>query len=486
MKVAFVYPKMGGIFPRMPINLSIFPPLGIMYLAAVCRENGIDVGLIDLTFDRHWAAYEKRIAEQRPDVVGFTALSPFYDDVLKAVAITKKVLPDAKIIIGGPHATAMPMEVIKDDFIDVVVVGESEQNIVPLLNALQNRGELKDVKGIVFKRDGQIIRTERPEPADIDSIPLPARELLPTIKKYFRQIPLFPFVPPVGMIIASRGCPFDCTFCQPMLREIFGKKVRFRNPQSVLREIDELVEKYKIKTILFADDNMTVNKRWLYEICDGIEARNYNLIISVQGKADTLTPEIAERLKRINCRYISFGVESGCQRILDNIMNKQITVAQVESAFDICRQNNILTCAALMIGSPGDNKESILDTVKLLERIRPNFIDLHYTAPTPGSKMYDMVKFDKSHKDRWSAGAIKLEGITADELTDLFHQIQLRYREVKKRPPLNYLWDYFCGTMKFSYNFFSLAAQYAYFCLDNSVLVYKLLGKWVFTLKGEH
>jgi radical SAM superfamily enzyme YgiQ (UPF0313 family) len=486
MKTAFVYPKMGGIFPRMPINLSISPPLGIIYLATVCKENGIDVKLIDLTFDNSWAAYERRITKQKPDIVGFTALSPFYDDVLKAVAITKKIVPHAKIIIGGPHATALPLEVIKDDFVDIVVVGEAEKTIVSLLNTLQNQGELKKVKGIVFKQDGQIIQTEREGPVDLNSLPLLAREMLPTIKKYFRQIPLFPNVPPVGMIIASRGCPFNCTFCQPMLREIFGKKVRFRSPQNVLQEIDELVKRYKVRTVLFADDNMTTNKKWLFEICDGIEKRNYNLIIAVQGKADTLTPEIAERLKRINCRYMSFGVESGCQRILDNVMDKQLTIAQIERAFKICEQNNILTCASLMIGTPGDNKESILDTVKLLERIRPNFIDLHYTAPTPGSKMYDTVEFDKSHKDRWSAGAIKLEGITADELNDLFHQIQLRYREVKKRPPLNYLWDYFCGTMKFSYNFFSLAAQYAYFCLDNSVLVYKLLGKWVFTLKGEH
>jgi radical SAM superfamily enzyme YgiQ (UPF0313 family) len=486
MNVAFVYPKMGGIFPRMPVNLSIYPPLGIIYLATVCKKSGVDVKLIDLTFDRNWAAYERRIMEQKPDIVGFTALSPFYDDVLKAVAITKKIVPNAKIIIGGPHATAQPLEVIKNDFVDVVVVGEAEKNVVPLLNALQNHGELKQIKGIVFKQDGRIIQTEREEHVDLSTLPLPDRQLLPTIKKYFRQIPLFPNVPPVGIIIASRGCPFNCTFCQPMLREIFGNKVRFRSPQSILQEIDELVQKYKVKTVLFTDDNMTINKRWLFEICDGIEKRNYNLIIGVQGKADTLTPEMAERLKRINCRTMSFGVESGNQRILDTVMDKHLTIAQIENAFKICEQNNILTNASLMMGTPGDNKESILDTVRLLERIRPNSIDLHYTTPTPGSKMFNTVEFDKSHEDRWSAGAIKLEGITPDELTDLFHQIQLRYRQVKKRPPLGFLWDYFCGTMKFSYNFFSLSAQYAYFCLDNSVLVYKLLGKWVFSLKGGH
>jgi anaerobic magnesium-protoporphyrin IX monomethyl ester cyclase len=486
MKVAFVYPKKGGIFPRMPVNLSITPPLGIMYLASVCRENKIDVNLIDLTFDRSWTAYEKRITEQKPDVVGFTALSPFYDDVLTAVSITKKVVPNAKIIIGGPHATAQPLEVIKNDFVDIVVVGEAEQTIVPLLNALENQSDLKEVKGIVFKKDGQIIQTEKPEYVNLETLPFPAREMLPTAKKYFRQIPLFPSIPPVGFIIASRGCPFNCSFCQPMLREIFGNKVRFRSPQSVLRELDELVEKYHIKSLYFIDDNMTVNKKWLYEICDGIEKRNYGLIIGVQGKADTLTPEMAERLKRINCRYMSFGVESGNQRILDEIMGKHLTIAQIENAFKICEQNNILTCASLMIGSPGDTKETIMDTVKLLERIRPNFIDLHYTAPTPGSKMFNEVEFDDAHDDRWSAGAIKLDGITPEELNDLFFAIQLRYRQVKKRPPFNFMWDYFWGTMRYGYNFLSLSAQYAYFCLDNSVLVYKLLGKWVFSLKGKH
>jgi radical SAM superfamily enzyme YgiQ (UPF0313 family) len=486
MKVAFVYPKKGGIFPRMPVNLSITPPLGIMYLASVCRENKIDVSLIDLTFDRSWSAYEKRITEQKPDVVGFTALSPFYDDVLTAVTITRKILPNAKIIIGGPHATAQPLEVIKNDMIDIVVVGEAEQIIVPLLNALQNKTDLKEVKGIVFKRDGQVIQTEKPEYVNLENLPFPAREMLPTVKKYFRQIPLFPSIPPVGFIIASRGCPFNCSFCQPMLREIFGNKVRFRSPQSVLKELDELVEKYHIKSLYFIDDNMTVNKKWLYEICDGIEKRNYGLIIGMQGKADTLTPEIAERLKRINCRYMSFGVESGCQRILDEIMGKHLTIAQIENAFKLCEQNDILTCASLMIGSPGDTKETIMDTVKLLERIRPNFIDLHYTAPTPGSRMFNEVEFDEAHDDRWSAGSIKLDSITPEELNDLFFAIQLRYRQVKKRPPFNFMWDYFWGTMRYGYNFLSLAAQYAYFCLDNSVLVYRLLGKWVFSLKGKH
>jgi radical SAM superfamily enzyme YgiQ (UPF0313 family) len=486
MKVAFVYPKLGGLFPRMPVNLSITPPLGIMYLASICREKGIDVNLIDLTFNRRWAAYEKQIAEQKPDVVGFTALSPFYDDVLQAVTITKKVVPNAKIIIGGPHATAVPLEVIKNDNVDIVAVGEADQTIVPLLNALQNKTDLKEVKGIVFKDNGQIIQTERPEYADLDTLPFPAREMLPTMNKYWRQIPLFPNIPPVGFVIGSRGCPFNCSFCQPMLREIFGNKVRFRSPQSVLQEIDEMVQKYHIKTLYFVDDNMTVNKKWLYEICDGLEKRNYNLVIGVQGKADTLTPEMAQRLKRINCRYMSFGVESGCQRILDNIMGKHLTIAQIENAFKICEENNITTCASLMIGSPGDTKESILDTVRLLERIRPNFIDLHYTAPTPGSKMFNTVEFDDSHDDRWSAGSIKLNDITPEELTELFFAIQLRYRQVKKRPPLNYMWDYFLGTMRYGYNFLSLGAQYAYFCLDNSVLVYKLLGRWVFTLKGKH
>jgi len=247
-----------------------------------------------------------------------------------------------------------------------------------------------------------------------------------------------------------------------------------------------LVKKYKVKTVLFIDDNMTVNKKWLFEIIDGIEKRNYNLIIGVQGKADTLTPEIAERLKKINCRTMSFGVESGNQHILDAVMDKHLTIAQIENAFKICEENNILSTASLMIGTPGDNKETILDTVKLLERIRPNSIDLHYTSPTPGSRMYEMAEVDKSHEDRWRAGAIKLEGVTPEELSDLFNLIQLRYREVKKRPPLNFMWDYFCGTMRYGYNFLSLAAQYAYFCLDNSVLVYKLLGKWVFSLKGKH
>jgi radical SAM superfamily enzyme YgiQ (UPF0313 family) len=486
MKVAFVYPKMGGIFPRMPVNLSITPPLGIMYLAAVCRQNGIDVNLIDLTFERKWSAYETLIKEEKPDVVGFTALSPFYEDVLKAVGVTKKAFPNAKIIIGGPHATAVPLEVVKDDNVDVVAVGEADLTVVPLLNALQNKGRLNDVKGIVFKQDGQIIRTERQEYADLDKLPFPAREMLPTMNKYWRQIPLFPNIPPVGFLIGSRGCPFNCSFCQPMLREIFGNRVRFRSSESVLKEIDELVQKYHIRTLYFVDDNMTVNRKWLYEICDGLEKRNYNLIIGVQGKADTLTPDIAQRLKRINCRYMSFGVESGCQRILDKIMGKHLTIAQIENAFKICKENNITTCASLMIGSPGDNKESILDTVRLLERIRPNFIDLHYTAPTPGSRMFETVEFDESHDDRWSAGAIKLDGLTPEELDDLFYQIQLRYRQVKERPPLKYMWDYFWGTMRYGYNFLSLMAQYAYFCLDNSVLVYKLLGKWVFSLKGKH
>jgi anaerobic magnesium-protoporphyrin IX monomethyl ester cyclase len=486
MKVAFVYPKQGGIFPRMPINLSICPPLGIMYLASVCEKNGINANLIDLTFDRGWDAYEKRMIDQKPDIVGITALSPFYDDVCKAAKITKKIVPNAKIIIGGPHATALPMEVIKDDFVDVVAVGEGEKIIVPLLNALQNQGDLSKVKNIIFKKDGQIIQTERETPVDIDSVPFPARQILPTLPKYLRQIPLFPYIPPVGIILASRGCPFNCSFCQPMLREIFGDKVRFRNPQSVLEEIDELVIKYKIKTLLFADDNLTINKKWLYEICDGLEKRNYNLILGVQGKANTLTPEMAERLKKINCRTMSFGVESGNQRMLDEIMDKHLTIAQIENAFKICEQYKLLTYASLMIGTPGDTRESILDTVKLLERIRPNFIDLHYTAPTPGSKMYHMVDFDKSHEDRWSAGAIKLDDLTPEELTDLFFDIQLRYRQIKKRPPFNFIWDYFWGTMRYGYNFFSLAAQYAYFCLDNSVLVYKLLGRWVFTLKGKH
>ncbi len=195
MKVVLVYPKLGGQINRAFrfFTGSYDPPLGILYLAGFLRNKGIKINLIDLSFTTTWDEYRNDLLQIKPNIVGISSMSPFADQAYLAASIAKECFPDCNVVFGGPHATANSIEIINNDDVDFVVIGEGEITLLELIEKIKGDHNFSQVNGIVYKENRKVIQTPpREYIKDLDEIPFPDRNLMPTWNKYLKQIPFFP------------------------------------------------------------------------------------------------------------------------------------------------------------------------------------------------------------------------------------------------------------------------------------------------------
>lgn len=252
--------------------LNIIQPLGIVYIAAILEKIGVEVKIIDCAVGISFDNLYKKILEENPGIVGITSTTPAFIKAKKAASFVRQRFPKAKIIIGGAHVTAMPEEAMQTGLFDIGVIGEGELTIEYLFKNYKNRGfeRLNEIRGIIYKDETGIHRNEDQSfIQDLDSIPMPARHLLPH-PRFYRPTPASCRKVPYAVIMTSRGCPTQCTFCD---RKIFGERIRMRGVQNIFQEIEELINRYGVKEIRFFDDTFTVNTNRVYKICDEFERR---------------------------------------------------------------------------------------------------------------------------------------------------------------------------------------------------------------------
>jgi radical SAM superfamily enzyme YgiQ (UPF0313 family) len=399
------------------------PPLGIAYLAAVLKENGYNnIQFIDNNTIQDDKEIERLIRKSQPDMVGITIMTMQLHEAEKIAGIIKKIEKSITIIAGGPHPTIMPEETLENKNIDIAVIGEGEYTFPELVKSLENKKPIGNINGICYKLDGKLKRTKPREPIlNIDELPHPARDLLP-MEYYLSNIPQYPLIMPVTHICAIRGCPFNCSFCQPTVRKLFGNKVRYRSPENVVDEMEYVAAKYKLGSINIDGDTLTANKKWIISLCDNIKERKLDIPWYIGTRVNTVTKEILQKMKDSGCYFIQFGVESGSQRILDEIMQKGITLKQTKDCFKWCHKVGILTNANIMIGSPTETRHDIFLTYKLLKELEPEYISAYITNPLPGTYLYDIAKSKKllktediSQLERHGKGTMKRE-LDDDEL----------------------------------------------------------------------
>jgi radical SAM superfamily enzyme YgiQ (UPF0313 family) len=443
MKVALVYPKLGGQINKAFRFLtgSYDPPLGILYLAGVLKEKKIDVNLIDLSFSTNWNEYRNDLLRIGPEIVGISSMSPFSDQACLAASIAKECLPACKVIMGGPHPTASPVETLSNGNIDFVVIGEGEHTLIELIETIDGDQNFSKVNGLMYRESGTIRQTpSRKFIHNLDEIPFPARDPLPTWPKYLEQIPFFPYIHPYTTMMGGRGCPFNCSFCQPMLEKMFGRGIRLRSPRNLADEVELLIDQYKVRSIFFFDDTFTANIQWAKNVCDEFIQRKIDLVWGINSRVNTFSHDLALRLREAGCIYVAFGVESGSPRVLKEVLNKGINLGQIRSAFEICRKTGLLSMASLMIGSPGETREEILDTISLVKELKPDIIDAHFTTPTPGSSMHELVKDTQltNKQNRYRAGGLKHNSLNEDELKTLYEALHNEWAKSIKRK--RYYW----------------------------------------------
>ena len=276
-------------------------------------------------------------------------------------------------------------------------MGEGEETIVELTDYLnKNNQNIDDIKGIVYRdsNNGKLKTTEkRPLIKDLDSIPFPARHLVPFTDYGATQ-------DQTGGIITSRGCVYNCNYCSSSL--IMGKKFRSRSPNNVVDEIEELIDKYHINDIGFMDDTFMLNKSRASEIADEIKARDLDISFVASSRVDRVDKDLLENLKSSGLKTIYYGVESGSQRILD-LMKKGITIKNVEDAVKVAKDVNLDVLTSFILGYPGETEADMNKTIDFSTKLDSDYCQYSILTPFPGTPIYDdLIKKDLIDNDEWN------------------------------------------------------------------------------------
>lgn len=364
-------------------------PLGICYLASVLIQAGYEVSLTDADAEKlKIIDISKKLEKENPDIIGLTCTTPMVSSVKKTAETLKNAFSEAKIIVGGPHVTAVPEDLLKEKYIDVAVIGEGEHTLVELVKLIEENKSLRNCKGIAFKEDGKIIRTEsRPLICDIDALPIPARHLLPYEKYKHSDLIERKTKKNYANIMSSRGCPYKCIFCGS--RTTFGGVVRFRNPKLVVDEIEECYNKLNVGIFGFSDDTLTVKKEHITEICNEILKRKLDISWIAQARVNTVDKEMLQLMKKAGCSAVHYGYESGSQTILDNI-KKGITLQQSIDATKITKEVGLKIHGYFMIGNPGETIETAKQTINFAKKLDPDTAQFTIATPFPGTEFYQM------------------------------------------------------------------------------------------------
>ncbi|HVN67890.1 MAG TPA: radical SAM protein, partial [Candidatus Sulfotelmatobacter sp.] len=367
------------------------PPLGLAWLAAVCRKNGFEPLIVDGPA-LHLTAQQTadKVLSYKPDYVGLTAANISIERAGQIAEFIKNAASDKiKIIIGGPHLTSVPERTMQlFPHFDIGVIGEGEVTIVELLQALAGGRGPEQVKGLIIRKNGALLRTGvRPLIQHLDELPMPAWDLLPDLKTFYcppvHTVKCFP----AALLVPSRGCPYQCTFCD---RSVFGNRYRIFSVDYVIRMVRDLYDNYGIREIQFRDDNLTVNRQYLTELCTRLLAEPIKICWSCVGRVNTIDPELLRLMKRSGCWSISYGIESGSQRILDEI-KKGTTLAQIKQAINWTAQAGISTVGFFMAGLPGENAESMAATIKLVKELPLSEFHMTFFTPHPGTAVYPIA-----------------------------------------------------------------------------------------------
>ncbi|HDO22548.1 MAG TPA: radical SAM protein [Nitrospirae bacterium] len=376
MRILLCYPFRDDTYRKVGF---ILPPMGLGYIAAVLRAHGHRAEIVDFNIAKETPDYSLY------DIVGISCDTSRYN---AGVRIAEAVRAAGKtVVMGGPHVTFNDGEALETGLCDYVVRGEGEYTFLALVNALQSKGHISDVKGLSFPDGESVIRTPDAEPPDIRMLPLPARDLM-DIGAYSR---LEMGGRKMTSIVTSRGCPYNCSFCSSS--EFSGLKWRFLEPAVIVDEVEDIVDHYGFDGIAFLDDNFTLKPERVMEICDRITDRKIDIYWWCFSRADTIlkNEDMVRSMARAGAKYIFMGFESRSAAILDHY-KKRITPDMAKEAVGLLKAYGISTHASFIIGDIHETEDMVMDTIKYAKEIEPEAVQFSILTPYPGTRLFDEVR----------------------------------------------------------------------------------------------
>lgn len=407
MKIAFIINK-----------LSISDPLGIQYLSAALKKAGHQTYLICSAKEN---AFEK-LKEIKPDIVAYSVTTGKHQEM---ILLNKKIKENFQVysVFGGPHPTFYP-EIIKEEGIDAVCVGEGEEAFVEFVNKLEKGKSVDKVKNFWIKKNGKIIKNPlRNLNENLDNLQFPDRELIYRKDPFFRELKIKRFM-------TSRGCPFQCTYCfnrhYNQLYKNKGRILRRRSVYNVIQEIKEVKEKYPLGTVKFIDDTFNLDKEWLKEFCEKYK-REINLPFICNIRADLLTADMAFQLKQANCIIVYMGIETGNEKIRKEILERNMSNEQILNACRILRKEKIKIVSQNMLGLPGETLENLFESILFNSKCKVDFPGFSIFQPYPKTVIADYAmthgffdnNFENSNPDFFHETVLKMNPEEKKKLINL-------------------------------------------------------------------
>ena len=385
---------------------AVSEPLGLAYIAAYLESVDIPVRIIDApALEMGIADVIEDMSQHQDAIAGITMLTPAFNVVADLSKAIKQAFPERPIVLGGAHPTALPERTLHEiPTADAVCIGEGEMAMADIVGAYPH--SLEGIKGICYRDNQAVVRTEpRPAVRDLDRIPPPARHLLPMDNYHLTasRVSGSSFCP---TIIVARGCPFSCTYCS----RTFGKTFRAHSIDRIISEIQALITTYKIEQVNIEADTLTVNKKFIYALCNAMIESGISEKIkwTCESRVDTVDEKMLTLMKRAGCWQISYGVETGTQRLLD-LINKSVSLNRIEEIFKLTKRVGISIRGFFMLGLPTETREDSLATIAFAKKLDPLWAQFTVTVPYPGTKMFDdldsngkISTYDWSKYNTWS------------------------------------------------------------------------------------
>lgn len=385
-------------------------PIGLSYLGGILDKEGFDVSIYNADYnyeklglifgsirnmtgsyqeylrilqdldDPLWQEVKRVVSDQAPGMVGISCVTGSYGSAINVAKLVKKIEPDIPVVVGGFHPTLVTEEVLRSKDIDIVVRGEGEYTLTHLTTTIQSQGLLDDVPGISYKVNGKVVHNpDRPKITKLDDVPFPAKHLLLEKETYPSRA--------FGRLFTARGCPYRCIYCAA--HAVWTRKVRFRSPENVVQEIEQVKKTFGTHHFYFDDDTFTLNEQRVMKICDLIIEKNLRISWGCETRADHVSPDLARKMREAGCEYANIGVESGDAEILKKI-KKGVTIEQVRKARKILKDAGIAFNAYFMFGFPWERAAEIKRTVTLMKELNPERAFYSIVTPYPKTELYEI------------------------------------------------------------------------------------------------